>query len=115
MSERPNVVTTFRDMAVDEDLREALEGGCRRIAEEFPEVSRMETTISEDGASYAVNGHVTTKGHEVSAHAQASEPGPAADRWLDKIERQLRTLHDKRIFTQRREAQRHPPKKRGTA
>ena len=38
----------------------------------------------------------------------------AADKVLDKIERQLRTLHDKRIFSQRREAQRDPPKKRSS-
>jgi ribosome-associated translation inhibitor RaiA len=31
---------------------------------------------------------------------------------LDKIERQLRKVHDKRIFSLRREAQRDPPKRR---
>lgn len=115
MSERPNVVTTFKDMEVDETIREAIAERCLQIAEEFPEVSRMETTIAQDGVRYTVHGHVTTKGHDLGAQAEASQPGPAADRLLDRIERQLRTLHDKRIFSQRREAQRDPPKKRGTA
>ena len=48
---------------------------------------------------------------DVGAQAEASEPGPAADQVLDKLERQLRTLHDKRIFSQRRDARRDPAKK----
>ena len=44
--------------------------------------------------------------HLVATHADASEPGPAADRVLDKIEKQLRKVHDKRIFAPRREARR---------
>jgi hypothetical protein len=36
---------------------------------------------------------------------------PAAEKLLVKVERQLRRVHDKRIFVQRREAQRHPPKR----
>ena len=59
-----------------------------------------------------VHGHATGKHRDVGAHASASEAGPAADRVLDKLERQLRTLHDKKIFSQRRDAQRDPPKKR---
>jgi ribosome-associated translation inhibitor RaiA len=52
------------------------------------------------------------KHRDVGAQATASKAGPAADQVLDKLERQLRTLHDKDIFTQRREARRDPPKKR---
>jgi ribosome-associated translation inhibitor RaiA len=36
---------------------------------------------------------------------------PAVDAVLDKVKRQLRKAHDKRIFAQRRDAQRHPPKR----
>ena len=52
---------------------------------------------------------------DVGAQAEASELAPAADRLLEKLARQLRKYHDKQIFTQRREAQRDPPKKKSAA
>jgi len=113
MAERPTVVATFKDLPVDEVLRESIATRCAEIGQEFHEVTRIEVTIAEDGNGYTVHGHVTGKGLDLGGQAQASQPAPAADRLLDKLERQLRTHHDKRIFTQRREAQRHPPKKRG--
>lgn len=112
MNQRLNVVTTFKDLRNDDDVRDAIDRRCEHLAREFPEISRVEITIAEDGAGITVHGHVTGKSRDVGAHAEASEAGPAADRVLDKIERQLRTLHDKRIFAQRRDAQRDPPKKR---
>lgn len=114
MNERPSVVTTFKDLPNDDDVRDAIDRRCEHLAREFREISRIEITLAEDGAGVAVHGHVTGKSRDVVAHAEASEAGPAADKVLDKIERQLRTLHDKRIFSQRREAQRDPPKKRST-
>jgi ribosomal subunit interface protein len=114
MAEHPTVTTKFKDIAVDERIQETIASRCESFAREFHEVLRIEVTLAEDGTGYAVNGHVTCKGRGVEAQAEASELAPAADRLLDKIERQLRTLHDKRIFSQRREARRDPPKKRGS-
>jgi len=112
MAERPSVVTTFKDIPHDDTVRDAIEKRCDHVAREFHEVSRIEFTLTEDGAGIAVHAHVTGKFCDVGAQAEASEALPAVDQVLGKLERQLRTLHDKRIFTQRREAQRHPPKKR---
>ncbi|MBW2269140.1 MAG: HPF/RaiA family ribosome-associated protein [Deltaproteobacteria bacterium] len=112
MSQRPTVVTNFKDLPHDDDVRDSIERRSELLAREFREISRIELTLVEDGANVAVHGHVTGKHSDVGAQAEASEAGPAADRVLDKLERQLRTLHDKRIFTQRRDAQRDPPKKR---
>ena len=111
MDERSTVVT-FKDMSADDRLREAIEKRCAHFAEEFQEITRIEITLSEDGAGYTVHGHVTGKGSDVGGQADASDLGAAADRLLDKLERQLRKHHDKRIFTQRRTARRDPPKKR---
>jgi ribosomal subunit interface protein len=111
MPERPNVVVTFKDVESDERVREAIEKRCAQLGEEFPELGRVDLTLSQDGAGFTVHGHVTGKGRDVGVQADASELLPAVDRALDKVERQLRTLHDKRIFAQRREAQRDPPKK----
>jgi ribosomal subunit interface protein len=113
MADRPTVVTTFKDIPTDERVREVIDRRCEILAQEFRELSRVEITLAEDGNGFTAHGHVTAKGSDVGAAAAASELLPATDRLLDKVERQLRKLHDKRIFTQRREAQRDPPKRRG--
>ena len=112
MTERPAVVTTFKDIPSDERVREVIEKRCHVLAQEFHELSRVEITLSEVGNGFSGHAHVTGKGRDVGAQAEASELLPAADRLLDRMERQLRKLHDKRIFGQRREAQRDPPKKK---
>ncbi len=110
-----STVVTFKELSADERVREAIEKRCAHLAEEFQEITRVEVTLSEDGAGYTVHGHVTAKGSDVGAQAEASDLGAAADRLLDKLERQLRKHPDKRIFTQRRTARRDPPKKRDPA
>jgi ribosomal subunit interface protein len=114
MAERPTVVTTFKDLPIDERVRESIEKRCAHLGDEFREVTRFEITLAGDGVGFTVHGHVTGKGRDVGAQAGATELGPAADRLLDRVERQLRKYHDKQIFTQRREAQRDPPKKKNS-
>ena len=115
MSQRPTVVINFKDVPHDEGLRSALEQSCEHLADTFHEITHIEITFTAESDDVAAHGHVTGKHRDLGAHAQASEARPAADRMLDKLERQLRTLHDKRIFSQRRDAQRDPPKKRSAS
>lgn len=112
MSELPAVVLHCKDLELDERVRTSIEKRCTQLADEFREVSRFEIHVDVDGVGFVVHGHATGKNTDVATHANASEPGPAADRVLDKIERTLRKQHDKRIFSQRRDAQRDPPKRR---
>ena len=112
MTQSPLVITNFKDLPHDDDVRDSIERRGQHLVEEFKEITRIELTLAEDGGNVSVHGHVTGKHRDVGAHATASKAGPAADQVLDKLERQLRTLHDKNIFTQRREARRDPPKKR---
>jgi len=108
----PTVVISFKDMPVHEETREALEAGCQRLGQEFPEITRAEIALSADGAGHAAHGHVTGRETDVAAQAQATEPRQAAQRLLDALERQLRKGHDKRIFVPRREAQLESKRKR---
>jgi ribosomal subunit interface protein len=112
MAERPTVVTTFKDIDNDERVQEVIEKRCEQLGAEFQELARVEVTLEGNGNGYMVHAHATGKGRDVGAQAEASELLPATDRLLEKVERQLRKLHDKRIFSQRREAQRDPPKKK---
>jgi len=115
MSKGATVVVHFRDIETDEPLRDAVQRGCDHLAEEFEEVTRFEVTISEDGGvGFDVHGHATGKGTDVATHASAENARAAVDQVIHKIERQLRKLHDKRIFSQRRDAQKDPPKRRAT-
>ncbi len=107
----PEVVVHLKDVEIDEHARSSIERRCGQLAEEFHEVARFELSVAEDGTGYTVHGHAVGKHTDIATQAEASEVGPAADLVLDRIERQLRRVHDKRIFSQRREAQRDPPKR----
>jgi ribosome-associated translation inhibitor RaiA len=112
VTQRPILVTNFKDLSSDELVREAIEKRRRQLAEEFPEIVRIEITLTADGVGFKAHGHVTGRNIDVATHAAASELQPAAEKLFGKVERQLRRVHDKRIFTQRREAQRNPPKRK---
>ena len=112
MSESATVVVHFKDVEIDDALREVVQRDCDQLAEEFREVRRFELTIADDGGvGFEVHGHATGKNTDVATHARAEQVRAAADLVIDKIQRQLRKTHDKRIFAQRREAQRDPPKR----
>jgi ribosome-associated translation inhibitor RaiA len=119
MAGATNVVIHLKDARLQEEererLRSAIERRCQGLGEEFHEVARVEVTLLGDGGAWEAHGHATGKGTDVATHSRASEPGPAADQLLDRIERQLRRIHDKRIFSQRRDAQRDPPKRKPRA
>jgi ribosomal subunit interface protein len=112
MPRSPSVVLHFRDLEIDEMVRDSVQRRCDHLADEFHEVSRFELTITENGTGFIVHGHATGKNTDVATHAEAEAARAASDQVLDKIEKQLRRVHDKRIFTRRREAQRDPPKRR---
>jgi ribosomal subunit interface protein len=106
MASDPNVVVHFKDVSVDEDVREYVRERCAHLATEFPEATHFELTLEPDARSVQCHGHVTGKRTRVAAHAGgAALLRQAADAALDKLERELRKEHDKRIFAQRRKAQ----------
>ncbi len=111
MTKNPSVVIHVKEVEEDEPLREFIERKGEDLGNEFREVSKIEISLAPNGVGFVANGHVTGKRTDIATHAEASEPAPAVDSVFDKVERQLRKLHDKRIFAQRREAQRAPPKR----
>jgi ribosomal subunit interface protein len=111
MTKNPSVVIHVKEVEEDEPLREFIEKKGEDLRNEFREVSKIEVSLAPNGVGFIANGHVTGKGTDIATHAEANEPTLAADSVFDKVERQLRKIHDKRIFAQRREAQRAPPKR----
>ena len=114
MVQGPPVVVHFREIPNSERVRRSIEARCENLASEFQEVKRFEITFEPLGAEIAAAGHATGKNTNVATQATGKNLRAAADQVIEKIERQLRKNHDKRIFAQRREAQRNPAKRSAT-
>jgi ribosome-associated translation inhibitor RaiA len=98
------VAVHFKDMSVIETVRELVERRCAELAEEFPELTHVHVTLTPDGRGHHASLHATGRSTEIASHAQAREPGHAAHQVLDTVRHQLRRIHDKRRFSQRRRA-----------
>lgn len=112
MAADPTVLISFREIEADDDVRERVDTRCRAFAEEFPETTRYEMTLAPDGAGHTAHVRVSGRDTHLDAHGAAIELEHAAEKALDKVHHQLRTVHDKRIFTRRREARKTSPKKK---
>ena len=104
-------VAMHYNVETEEELRESLEKRSRALADEFPEITHVEITLSSDGDGCLATGHVTGKSTEVASHASGTDPARAADRLIDTLKQQLRRSHDKRIFAHRRDAQKNHPRR----
>jgi ribosome-associated translation inhibitor RaiA len=111
MVQEPPVVVHFREIPNSEKVRRSIEARCENLASEFEEVKRFEITFTPLGAEVAAKGQATGKNTNIATQASGKNVRAAADQVIERIERQLRKIHDKRIFAQRREAQRNPPKR----
>jgi len=100
------VVVRFKDLEVDVETKEVLEKRCLHIGEEFKEVASFELTLSPESDDVSAHAHAVGKNTRTASKASGPDARVAGDRALDKLERELRTDHDKRIFAPRREAQR---------
>jgi ribosome-associated translation inhibitor RaiA len=105
------VAISFKDVDADEKVRERTEKRCRALAQEFPEPTHIEVTFSPDASGVTAHAHVTGKRTEVATSASAPALALAADRLLDRVEKQLRRAHEKRIFSHRRDAMQRNPKR----
>jgi ribosome-associated translation inhibitor RaiA len=111
MADGTVVAISFKDIEPDDEVRERAEKRCRALAEEFPEPTHIEVTLAEERTGFSAHAHATGT-TECAASATAPELALAADRALERLARELRRAHDKRIFGQRREAMRQNPKRR---
>ena len=111
MVQGPPVVVRFREIPNSERVRRSIEARCEHLASEFEEVTRFEITFTALATEVAAQGHATGKNTNIATQASGKNLRAAADQVIEKVERQLRKIHDKRIFAQRREAQRNPAKR----
>ncbi len=106
MTRDATVIVHFKDLKHNDELNEAIETRCQRLADEFSETTRFEVSLAVDHNEITAHTRASGKNTDVAAHASAPEGRQAADAALDRLERELRSRHDKRIFAPRREAKR---------
>ena len=100
------VILHVKDVERTDALDDALHRRCQILADEFPEVDRFEISVEHDRNDIRATTKASGKNTTVAAHANAPDERQAADLAFAKLERELRSRHDKRIFTPRREARR---------
>lgn len=111
-NEKANVLIHWKGLPSEEDVHDHLADRCRHIASEFPETDRYELRIEPNRREVQCHGHVNGKRTQVAAHTESLPTArQAADSVLDKLERELRREHDKRIFARRRRAQKDQVKR----
>ena len=106
MSREATVIVHFKEVEHSDELREAIEKRCQHLAEEFAETDRFEVSLAPESKDITAHAHARGKKTDVASHASAPDARQAADAALDRLERELRSRHDKRIFSPRREAKR---------
>jgi ribosome-associated translation inhibitor RaiA len=106
MAGEATVIVHIRDVENSEELQASVEKRCQHLADEFHEVDRFEINITPDALKIAAHARASGKKTDVAAHASSEDARKAADVALDRLERELRSRHDKRIFAPRREAKR---------
>ncbi len=109
MTNEANVLIHWKGLENDEEVHDHLIERCQHVAAEFPETNHYELSIEPSGREIRCHGHVNGKHMQVAAHTDGFPTArQVGDSVIDKLERELRKEHDKRIFGRRRKAQRDP-------
>ncbi len=98
MTLKQNIAVNFKEIEVNNGVRTFIEERCQEMLEEFPEVMSFDVSLAPDGIGFTARVHATGRNLDVVAtHDSEKEVGHAADQVLDKVHRQLRKQHEKRV------------------
>ena len=112
MTESARIQTHWRNLPADELTNQYLARRCDQLTAEFPEADSFEISLQVEGKQVEGHAHVDGKRTRLAAHTRgALSSRQAAERVLDKLEREMRKEHDKRIFSARRKAQKSQVKR----
>ena len=102
MTQDMTLVIRFKDIEHDDDVHSQLERRFRQIAHDFPEASHFELSLSTEADDVSAHALARGKQLDLASHAAANGVRAAGELALDRLQRELRRGHDKRIFGQRR-------------
>lgn len=112
MTNTPIVEIHWKNLASEDEVSDYLRRRCDELAAEFPEADGFDISLQTEGNKIECHAHVGGKRTRLAAHTSgASLARQAAESVLDKLERELRRDHDKRIFSARRKAQKAQAKR----
>ena len=112
MTQSARLNTHWRNLSADEATDAYLERRCDHLMDEFPEADSFEISFQVEGQKVECHAHVDGKRTRLAAHASGAHSSrQAAESVLDKLEREMRKDHDKRIFGNRRKAQKSQTKR----
>ena len=112
MTQAGKLNTHWRNLRADQATDEYLERRCEHLMEEFPEADTFEVSFQLEGQEIECHAHVDGKRTRLAAHSSGAQNSrQAAEKALDKLEREMRKDHDKRIFGSRRKAQKSQTKR----
>lgn len=100
----------FQDVAHSDRTKDECEQLAGGLQDEFPDVEKLEVTVSRTGDDYHTHLHVIGKQISVNSTAQSREQSETLVEAFDKAHTQLRKHHDKVVFGRRRDAQKSSPK-----
>jgi ribosomal subunit interface protein len=94
----------FRDVPHSDEIRRECEQWVDALGKEFPETSKYEVTVSHSKGEHETHVHVTGKDLELASVAQKRDLKDALTEGFERVRRQLRKHHDKKIYARRRSA-----------
>lgn len=107
MSEKHEVMIHLPKIPAEQAVREFCTERCRALADSFPEATKIELSLLQDGDGFSAHAHVNGRKTHLSAKGDwAREPGLAVDHALAKLETRLRKHHDKMRLGGRRDQSR---------
>ncbi len=112
MTQSAKIKTHWRELMADPGTDEYLDRRCNHLMDEFPEADSFEISFQVEGQEIECHAHVDGKRTRLAAHSTGAQNAKqAAESALDKLEREMRKDHDKRIFGSRRKAQQSQTKR----
>ncbi len=112
MPQDATLVIRFKDIEHDDDVHSHLESRLRQLTHDFPEAAHYELSLSAQATDVAALVQARGRRIDLAAHAVTQDARAAGELALDKLQRELRREHDKRIFSRRREARRDQERRR---
>jgi ribosomal subunit interface protein len=92
----------FKDLPHSDKIRSECENHAGQLQEEFPYTSKVQVTVSHDGAEHETHVHLTGKDVDLASSSRARELHETVSEAFDRMRKQLRKHHDKVVFGRRR-------------
>ena len=106
MTHQPTIEIHWRNLPIENEVRESLTRRCEHLANKFSGAESFELSLESEGNEIECHGHVAGRRTRLAAHSSGTgSTRQAAEAVLKKLETEMRRQRDKRTFGARRKAQ----------